>query len=244
MKENFDKSLRQLLIHEGGFSDHRDDPGGATMKGVTLTTFQRHFGATQTVDNLRNITDEQLAHIYRTGYWDKSHCDQLPPGVDYAVFDAAVNSGPKRAAKWLQGTIGSDQDGLIGPDTLRKVEERELPVVINGLCDLRLQFVQRLKIFPTFGKGLSRRIKEVRHVALDMVDGKISEEIQVADFQMVKRGSRGDWVIKLQQELKVDVDGIFGRATDAALRTFQQEQGLEVDGIAGRDTYRALGLIP
>lgn len=103
MKENFEQSLQYVLVHEGGFADHPSDPGGATMKGVTLATFRRHFGANKSVNDLKNITQAQLEQIYRSGYWDKCRCDQLPSGVDYAVFDGAVNSGPGRSAIWLQG---------------------------------------------------------------------------------------------------------------------------------------------
>ncbi len=84
------------------------------MKGVTLATFRRHYGKQKTKKDLRNITTRQLQNIYRKGYWDKCKCDDLPAGVDYAVFDAAVNSGPGRSAKWLQGAVGAKQDGGIG----------------------------------------------------------------------------------------------------------------------------------
>jgi len=57
------------------------------MKGVTLTAFRRHFGQNQSRNDLRNISDEQLEQIYREGYWDKCHCDELPAGVGYVVFD-------------------------------------------------------------------------------------------------------------------------------------------------------------
>ncbi|MBK19052.1 MAG: hypothetical protein CMM52_09500 [Rhodospirillaceae bacterium] len=118
MKKNFENSLKHVLIHEGGWADHPRDPGGATMKGVTLATFRRHFGEAKSKRALRNISDDQLRQIYRSGYWDRCRCDQLPSGVDYAVFDAAVNSGPGRSAKWLQAVIGAKQDGGIGPKTL------------------------------------------------------------------------------------------------------------------------------
>jgi hypothetical protein len=121
MKENFEQSLQYVLVHEGGFADHPSDPGGATMKGVTLATFRRHFGANKSVNDLKNITQAQLEQIYRSGYWDKCRCDQLPSGVDYAVFDGAVNSGPGRSAIWLQGAVGAVRDGGIGPNTLSKV---------------------------------------------------------------------------------------------------------------------------
>ena len=245
MKENFESSLKHVLVHEGGWSDHPKDPGGATMKGVTLAVFRRHYGADRTKDDLRNISDEQLGHIYRTGYWDKCKCDELPAGVDYAVFDAAVNSGPGRGAKWLQAAVGAKQDGGVGPNTLAKVATHDPKTIIGDMLDQRLKFLQRLSTWSTFGKGWSRRVEGVRKTALAMAGGEVVAETVTPDasFEIVRRGSRGEWVTKLQTALGVNADGIFGPNTEAALRAFQEEHGLQVDGIAGRNTYRALGLI-
>ncbi|SDY77894.1 Glycosyl hydrolase 108 [Nitrosomonas halophila] len=91
MQDNFLNALEHVLAHEGGWADHPRDPGGATMKGVTLAVYQRYFGADKDKAALRAISDAELQHVYRTGYWEKCRCDELPNGVDYAVFDAAVN---------------------------------------------------------------------------------------------------------------------------------------------------------
>ena len=97
MKKNFKKALKHVLVHEGGWADHPRDPGGATMKGVTLATYRSHFGEGKSKNDLWNITDEELGQVYRSGYWSKCHCDELPAGVDYVAFGAAVNSGPGAA---------------------------------------------------------------------------------------------------------------------------------------------------
>lgn len=245
MKNNFDSSLKDVLVHEGGWADHPADPGGATMKGVTLAVFRRHYGSNKTKDDLRNITDEQLAHIYRTGYWDKCKCDDLPAGVDYAVFDSAVNSGPGRGAKWLQGAVGAVQDGRIGPNTLAKVAAHDPKTIIDDMLDRRLRFLQSLRIWRTFGRGWRRRVEGVRETALRMTEEDVAAEPVVTDidYEVVRRGSTGEWVIKLQMALDIKVDGNFGPETEAALKAFQEDNGLEPDGIAGRNTYRALGLI-
>ena len=71
MKENFELALEHVLVHEGGWANHPRDPGGATMKGVTLTTFRRHYGNHMTKNDLRNISSTQLKKIYKSGYWNK-----------------------------------------------------------------------------------------------------------------------------------------------------------------------------
>ncbi len=172
MRENFEYSLKNVLVHEGGWADHPQDPGGATMKGVTLNTFRRYYGSSKSKDDLRSISNDQLEHIYRTGYWDRSKCDDLPSGVDYAVFDAAVNSGPGRAARWLQAAVGADQDGGIGPATLGKVSAMDPKEMIGEMLDRRLRFLQGLDTWPTFGKGWERRVEGVRQIAIKMADGE------------------------------------------------------------------------
>jgi len=246
MKDNFESSLQQVLVHEGGWADHPKDPGGATMKGVTLLTFRRHFGEDKSKDELRAITGEQLNQIYRAGYWDKCHCDELPGGVDYAVFDAAVNSGPGRGAKWLQGAVGAKQDGGIGPKTLTKVKEHNPVHIIDNICDRRLTFLCSLSNWATFGNGWNRRVEGLRSSAISMAEGHdISHEpiAPTIEYDSVKKGSSGLWVRKLQDAIKIHVDGIFGSGTEAALKAWQLENRLEADGIAGRNTYRSLGLI-
>ena len=246
MEMNFKSALKHVLVHEGGWADHPRDPGGATMKGVTLAVFRRHFGENKSKDDLRNITDEQLEQIYRSGYWNKCRCDDLPSGVDYAVFDAAVNSGPGRGAKWLQAAVGATQDGGIGPNTLSKVGEHDPIQVINAMCDRRLSFLRSLSNWSTFGTGWGRRVEGVRATALAMAGGNspVIEEITPSvDYETVRKGSTGGWVRKLQEALGLHVDGAFGSDTDAALKAWQKEHGLQPDGIAGRNTYRALGLL-
>lgn len=246
MKKNFKKSLAFVLEHEGGFADHPRDPGGATMKGVTLAVFRRFFGNSKSVKDLKKITDAQLRKVYKTDYWDKCSGDKLPSGVDYAVFDSAVNSGPGRSAIWLQKAVGAKADGAIGPNTLSKVATHEPPAIVGRMLDLRMEFLRDLSTFDVFGRGWSRRVASVRKEALKMAGEDLSPPRDVTpevDFEIVQLGSRGDWVIKLQRALEITADGDFGPRTEAALKAFQEAHGLVSDGIAGRITYRALGLI-
>lgn len=165
MRANFEASLSLVLRHEGGWSDHPRDPGGATMKGVTLATYSKWLGRKATKDELKAIPIQHLEAIYWHGYWVPSKCDDLAAGLDYAVFDAAVNSGPKRAAQWLQRVAGAVVDGEIGPLTLSAVGRLNAAQAIEAYCDVRLRFLMSLQTWPTFGKGWSRRVAEVRRDA-------------------------------------------------------------------------------
>lgn len=160
--------LPLVLQHEGGWSKHPVDPGGATMKGVTLNTYRRFFGEHLGEADLRSISDKELAHIYRAGYWVPVRCDDLPAGVDYAVFDSAVNSGTRNASRWLQTAVGAAQDGVIGPRTLQRVMLIDPQEIVMDVCDIRLRFLRRLSTWDTFGRGWERRVEFVRRKALAM----------------------------------------------------------------------------
>lgn len=168
MDRNFARALALVLKSEGGWSDNPADPGGATMKGVTLANFRRYVRADASKADLKKIGDDQVATVYRRFYWDAVLGAELPDGVDYAVFDFAVNSGPGRAARYLQATVGVSQDGRIGPATLAAVKTKPAGVVIDQLCDARLAFLRRLPAWATFGRGWSDRVRSVRAKALLM----------------------------------------------------------------------------
>jgi lysozyme family protein len=146
------------------------------MKGVTIATFRRYIDPQGTKDDLRHITDAQLADVYRRQYWDAIGGDQLPDGVDYAVFDFSVNSGPGRAARYLQQIVGVAPDGAIGPATIEAVGKMPVGVVIDKLCDARLSFLKGLGTWGTFGKGWSSRVASVRKDALLMASQVPAQE--------------------------------------------------------------------
>lgn len=172
MKSNYARALPLILKHEGGFVNHPKDPGGATNKGVTIGTLKRlgidvdGDGDSDIVD-LRNLRQQDVERVYKIFYWDALKADHLPSGVDYAVSDFGVNSGNSRAAKHLQKVVRVPQDGDIGPKTLAAVAKMDPQDIVNGLCDSRMRFLRGLsKLWPTFGKGWTRRVAEVRAVAL------------------------------------------------------------------------------
>lgn len=156
------------------------------MKGVTLSSFRKYVKPGATKDDLRKITDEQLATVYRRHYWDAVAGAELPDGVDYAVFDFAVNSGPDRAVKYLQAIVGVAQDGKIGPETVKATRARMHAGIINAYCDNRLAFLKGLKTWPTFGNGWKNRVKGVRSEALDMAARPTPENPTVIEKTVIE----------------------------------------------------------
>lgn len=168
MKSNFDNCLPEILRHEGLWADHPNDPGGATMKGITIGTYAQWKGRKVTKDELRKIPDSEVAAIYKRNYWDKVRGDDLPAGLDLVAFDAAVNSGPSRGAKWLQQAVGVTADGVVGPATLMAAQSTYAPAAIERAIAVRLAFLRSLSTWGTFGKGWSRRLDGVKAKALEM----------------------------------------------------------------------------
>lgn len=170
MTDKLSTILPITLAHEGGWSDHPEDPGGATMKGVTQRTYnawRSRQGAT--LRSVRRITEAELRSIYREDYWRPVRGDDLPPGLDLVAFDAAVNSGVSRGSKWLQQAIGVSADGRIGEHTLAMARNQPVAPVIKAACALRMGFLRGLKIWSTFGRGWSRRVADIEARALAMV---------------------------------------------------------------------------
>ena len=166
MKDNFDECLKMLLHHEGGYVNHPSDPGGETNLGVTKKVYQE-WGGTK---DMKDLTGEDVAPIYKKNYWDRCKCDDLESGVDWAVFDWAVNSGTGRAAKAIQKICGAAQDGAIGPKTLALIGKQNTQYVVEEFGKIRQDFYESLKTFDTFGKGWTRRNKETTDKALEMIE--------------------------------------------------------------------------
>ena len=166
MKENYPQALKQVLKYEGGYVDHPKDPGGPTNKGVTQAVYDNwRKSQNLSIQSVRAIADSEVAAIYKNLYWDRISGDLLPSGVDFAVFDFAVNSGVSRAAKTLQAVVGVTQDGVIGPATIQATKTYVAMTVTNK----RLAFMQSLSIWSTFGKGWSARIADVKNQILSLV---------------------------------------------------------------------------
>jgi len=150
-----------VLLSEGGYVDHPKDPGGATNMGITLATLKSWRGKAVSKTDVKNLTKAEALAIYKARYWGAVRGDDLPEGLDYAVFDYGVNSGPARAAKALQTLLGVTADGVIGPQTLAALKGRSTVKLIEDLTAQRQRYVRRLKTYATFGKGWENRIADV-----------------------------------------------------------------------------------
>jgi lysozyme family protein len=168
MNINLLPAMVALMKHEGGYSFHEKDPGGMTNLGVTQRVWEEWVGHPVDEREMRALTPAIVAPMYKQKYWDKVRGDDLPSGVDLAVFDFAVNSGPGRAAKMLQKVLGVTQDGVIGPQTLLKATNIDSSKLVADYNAERLAFLMALPAWDTFGKGWGRRVAEVTAEASTM----------------------------------------------------------------------------
>jgi lysozyme family protein len=165
---NYDACLKRLLVHEGGYSNHPNDPGGPTNFGITLADFRAYIKTNATAADVKAMTLAQAAPIYRTHYWDALRCDDLPSGVDYALFDYGVNSGIARAAKVIRRIVGAQDSTVIDAALIALIAKADAGALVAAICDERLAFLKSLKTWPGFGTGWARRVAEVRTSALAM----------------------------------------------------------------------------
>lgn len=170
MNENWDDCFAMVIKSEGGFVNNPKDPGGMTNLGVTRSVWQAYLKRDVSEVEMRALTPELVKPFYKAYYWDRIKGDNLPDGVDYAAYDLAVNSGPHRAAQYLQQIAGVTADGMIGPKSLEAIQSCDAKETADAICDMRLDFLKKLSTFDTFGKGWSRRVAEVKAKAISMAD--------------------------------------------------------------------------
>ena len=170
MKNNFDKCLHMLLEHEGGYVNDSRDSGGMTNLGVTKRVYDEWIGRKSTEQEMRDLTPDDVAPIYKKNYWDRVKGDYLPSGVDWCAFDWAVNSGSGRPAKAIQRAVGAKVDGAIGKQTVGLVMEKDPKFIIDYVYTVRKAFYEGLDDYKHFGRGWSRRNTETLHQAMKMVE--------------------------------------------------------------------------
>jgi len=169
MQTNYATALTRLLAHEGGYSNHPDDPGGPTKFGITINDYRRYVKPGADAADVKAMTVDEAKAIYRAKYWDAQRCDELPAGVDYAVFDYGVNSGIGRSGKVLRRVLSlPDTTYKISDDVIAEAKRADAKVLVAAICDERLRFLKALTTWPVFGKGWGRRVAEVRTAALEM----------------------------------------------------------------------------
>lgn len=160
MNTNFDACMTEVFKHEGGYVNDPHDPGGETNLGISKRSYPK--------EDIRNMTRARAAQIYRRDFWDKLRCDELPAGLDLVAFDAAVNSGPSRGAKWLQQALGVAVDGKVGLATIGAAKNTYTPAAVLRAVGFRRAFLKTLPTWERYKNGWTKRLDSVEAVASAM----------------------------------------------------------------------------
>ncbi len=119
MMDNFEHALSFVLAREGGRVDDPTDHGGRTNMGITQSTYNQYRSHMQLPPrDVWDMLENEASAIYRSMFWQPSHCDEMPSPVDAVVFDSAVQLGVRKALQFLQRALMVDDDGVLGPNTV------------------------------------------------------------------------------------------------------------------------------
>ena len=153
----FKEVVDRVIGREGGYVNHKDDPGSETNMGISLRSHPD--------EDIKNLTKGQARDIYYVDYWVPSRVSKLPEKIQETFFDMVVNMGQRRAVKILQEACNSKGrklkvDGLIGRKTIaasKVIDDSRLKVFrILFYTDLIL----RKPKLKTFIVGWVRRAME------------------------------------------------------------------------------------
>jgi lysozyme family protein len=173
MKANWESAFAHVIKSEGGYVWDKNDAGGETNHGVTRVAWGEYLGRAIMDGEMKALTVDQVKPFYKKQYWDRCRCDDLPAGVDYAVFDFAVNAGTGQAAKFLQRAAGTKDDGAIGPGTLAAVSNHQPNEILERFSEQKEAFyrgiVSRRPDQEKFLKGWLARVEAVETAANTML---------------------------------------------------------------------------
>lgn len=149
---NFDRAIKHILKHEGGYVNNPSDPGGETNYGICKRVYPNL--------DIKHLTLEEAIAIYRRDYW-RFYYDRLPYPVAAKVFDQAVNMGHKQAHKILQRALGVVDDSIIGEATIAAANSQPVEQILKGMISEQLHVYERIiekrPSSSVFMKGWSKR---------------------------------------------------------------------------------------
>lgn len=156
----FEQVFDRTLGHEGNYSNNPNDPGGETKWGISKRSYPNLI--------IKDLTEEDAFNIYKRDFWDRLGMDRLPDGVQFQLFDFAINSGIETSIRYFQRALGVADDGHFGPVSFAASSISTESDMIMNLNAERLDYMTRLKNWPDASRGWARRIaKNLQYGALD-----------------------------------------------------------------------------
>mgnify|MGYP003145414018 FL=1 len=144
LKTSYLDVIEELLQAEGLWVDDPADPGGATMRGITLKSYCDYLGRDVSKDELRDMSKEEAVKFYKGRYWDGANVESFSDDLKHLWMDMSVNHGKRNAGKILQQSVNTkenanvlDVDGIVGTGTLNEI----------GILDIKDVLVERAVFF-------------------------------------------------------------------------------------------------
>lgn len=176
MQANWSVSLKYVLISEGGYTNHPNDPGGPTNFGIIQSEYSKWIGRKATIADMKAMSRETAGQIYLAKYWTPMRCSELSSGLDYLLFDFAVNAGIGQAPKTFQRCLGvSPADGKLGPATMAAFADHasDPTALAKSFTEAKRAFYRSISTskpkLAVFLKGWLNRCNETQAHALAMI---------------------------------------------------------------------------
>ena len=165
----FERAVQLVFRLEGGFVNDPRDAGGATKAGITIRTLAAWRRQDVTAADVRAMKIEEAEAIYRANYWNAIRGDELPPGVDAMVMQAAVLAGRRQATIWLQRALGLAEDGAIGPMTIAATKTKYPPdELVTRYAAFQLAGLRSIGDWAHWGRGWTSRVDTAKRTCLAM----------------------------------------------------------------------------
>lgn len=170
----FDKYFEVIIEHEGGLSDHPNDPGGVTKYGISLLFLKGlniqdgdidHDGDIDK-DDIKVLTVEDSKELYKKFFWDPLHLEAInSEELKLHIFDHGVNAGARTAVKLLQRILQTDDDGVIGKETTKKTNAFEGDLIEEykkARVNYYLSIIEKNPKLAVFKKGWLNRVETTK----------------------------------------------------------------------------------
>lgn len=180
---NFDPCFKFTIGEEGKYSGNPNDPGNwssgevgvgrmiGSCWGISAPVLAAWIGPKViiTQDYMLALSLNTAKAIYLKNYWTPVRGDELPAGLDLAVWDFGVNAGVKRSIEEFQQVLGVTVDGDLGPETMAAAGNIDVGVLIADLIDAHDRFYRASPQREQFGGGWLNRQAALKTAALALI---------------------------------------------------------------------------